>query len=48
MSACIVRGRKSDYKFLIEALAQAKGLPKRVTERAVLGWLNGIIMLSQE
>jgi hypothetical protein len=37
------KGRKSDYRFLILALAQAKGLPKRVGEAAVQQFFNGIM-----
>jgi hypothetical protein len=36
--------RKSDYRFLILALAQAKGLPKRVEEAAVQKFFNGIMI----
>jgi hypothetical protein len=42
------KGRKSDYRFLILALAQAKGLPKRVGEAAVQEWLNGTMIAAPD
>jgi hypothetical protein len=38
------KGRKSDYKFLILALAQAKGLGRRVGETEVQKWFNRIFI----
>jgi len=38
------KGRESDYRLLILALAQGKGLAKRVGESAVQQWFNGIMV----
>ncbi len=37
------QGEKSDYRFIIPAFAQVKGLSKRVTEAEVQQFFNGIM-----